>query len=174
MRNPVSRFAYSSADIGIKRSTFERSHDHKTTLSAGLLYPILCDEVLPGDTYSVDMSSLIRMSTPIHPVMDNCYLDTYWFFVPARLTWEHWKEFMGESPSDPYVDPIEYTVPRLFASETDIEAVPPKCLLDYLGIPSNINPPIGSNETIGWSALPVRGFVLYGIISLEIRTFSMR
>lgn len=113
MRNPVSRFAYSRSDIGISRTKFPRSQDHKTTLSAGLLYPLFVDEVLPGDTYSVDMSSLIRMSTPIHPVMDNCYLDTYWFFVPNRIVWDHWKEFMGESPNNPYITPTEYSVPLL-------------------------------------------------------------
>ena len=117
MRNPVSRFAYSKSDIGIKRSKFQRSFDHKTTMSAGLLYPLMFDEVLPGDTYSVDLSSLVRMSTPVHPVMDNCYLDLYFFFVPNRLVWDHWKEFMGESPSDPYISNIEYTVPQLVAPD---------------------------------------------------------
>lgn len=154
MRNPVSRFAYSSADLGMKRSNFPRSHDHKTTMSAGLLYPLLVDEVLPGDTYSIDMSSLVRMSTPIHPVMDNAFLDTYWFFVPNRIVWDHWKEFMGESPSDPYLNPVEYSVPSLYfdgTPEYDFSGVPPKSILDYLGIPSRTLP-----KKI--NALPVRGF----------------
>ena len=154
MRNPVSRFAYSSADLGMKRSNFPRSHDHKTTISAGLLYPLLVDEVLPGDTYSVDMSSLVRMSTPVHPVMDNAFLDTYWFFVPNRIVWDHWKEFMGESPTDPYINPVEYSVPSLNLGNVpshDTAGVPPKSLLDYLGIPSNTAP-----SKI--NALPVRGF----------------
>lgn len=154
MRNPVSRFAYSQADLGIRRSQFGRSHDHKTTMSAGLLYPLLCDEVLPGDTYSIDMSSLVRMSTPIHPVMDNCYLDTYWFFVPNRIVWDHWKEFMGESPDDPYINPIEYTVPALirhYIGTNDEYGIPPKSVLDYLGVPAKTQP-----KKI--NALPVRGF----------------
>lgn len=152
MRNPVSRFAYSSADLGMKRSRFPRSHDHKTTISAGLLYPILCDEVLPGDTYSVDMSSLVRMSTPIHPVMDNAFLDTFWFFVPNRIIWDHWKEFMGESPEDPYINPIEYSVPMLRAPYgTEIGVVPAKSILDYLGVPAGTIP-----EEV--SQLPVRAF----------------
>ena len=154
MRNPVSRFAYSRSDIGISRTKFPRSQDHKTTLSAGLLYPLFVDEVLPGDTYSVDMSSLIRMSTPIHPVMDNCYLDTYWFFVPNRIVWDHWKEFMGESPNNPYITPTEYSVPLLkFNPESYARdgSIPPKSLLDYLGVPAGTSP----REI---NALPVRGF----------------
>lgn len=150
MRNPVSRFAYVSSDIGMKRSQFSRNTDHKTTMSAGLLYPLLVDEVLPGDTFSVDMSSLVRMSTPIHPVMDNCFLDTFWFFVPNRIVWDHWKEFMGESPSDPYINPIEYSVPVFF--NPDLESgVAPKSLLDYIGIPQGTHPD-------DFSQLPVRGF----------------
>ena len=154
MRNPVSRFAYSQSDINIGRSRFDRTHDHKTTISAGKLYPILCDEVLPGDTYSVDMSSLIRMSTPIHPVLDNCWLDTFWFFVPNRIVWDHWKEFMGESPSDPYVNPVEYTVPAFYQNADPgggYQPIPHKSLLDYLGLPAGTAPG-------RFSQLPVRGF----------------
>lgn len=149
MRNPVSRFAYSRSDIGLKRSMFERSHDHKTTLSAGVLYPLLLDEVLPGDTYSVDMSSLVRMATPIHPVMDNCFLDTYWFFVPNRIVWDHWKEFMGESPSDPYINPVEYSVPQLTVDASI--GIPQNSILDYMGVPPQ-------TKITSVNALPVRGF----------------
>lgn len=150
MRNPVSRFAYSQASVGMSRSKFGRSQRHLTTMSAGLLYPLLVDEVLPGDTYSVDMSSLVRMSTPIHPVMDNCYLDVYFFFSPNRIVWDHWKEFMGESPSDPYLNPIEYQVPMFTAPESSI-GVPPKSILDYMGIPPQTLPQ-------EFSQLPVRHF----------------
>lgn len=157
MINPAnSRFAYVQSDLGMKRSRFDRPHTHKTTLSAGKLYPLLVDEVLPGDTYSVDTSALVRMSTPIHPVMDDCFLDIYYFFVPARITWEHWKEFMGESPSDPYVNPVEYTIPYLERRPTsDIEpqGVPAHSLLDYMGIPTGTAP-----RRI--NALPFRAFCL--------------
>lgn len=156
MRNPVSRFAYTRADIDVKRSIFDRTHDHKTTMSAGHLYPILVDEVYPGDTYSVDLSSLVRMSTPIHPVMDNCYLDTYFFFVPNRIVWDHWKDFMGESPEDPYINPIEYSVPMLSGSPPvsgrQATIVPPKSILDYMGIPA-----LTTVKEV--SQLPVRAYV---------------
>lgn len=106
---------FSAADVGItmKRSSFYRPSIHKTAFSAGKLIPLYCDEILPGDTISLDLDAVIRASTPLHPVMDNSYLDVFCFFVPNRLTWEHWKEFMGESPSDPYINPTEYSVPNL-------------------------------------------------------------
>lgn len=158
MRNPVSRFAYTRSDLDMRRSSFDRNSRHLTTMSAGKLYPLLVDEVLPGDTFSIDMSSLVRMSTPIHPVMDNCYLDTYFFFVPNRIVWDHWKEFMGESPDDPYINPIEYSVPALVPPEIQgdylynpASGVAPRSLLDYLGIPIYTRP-------TRINALPVRAF----------------
>lgn len=157
MRNPVSRFAYTQADLDVGRSIFDRTHDHKTTMSAGHLYPILVDEVYPGDTYSIDLASLIRMSTPIHPVLDNAYLDVFFFFTPYRIVWDHWKELMGESPQDPYLNSIEYSVPMLKGTEEvsgSVEAsiVPPKSILDYMGIPSGT-----TLKEI--SQLPVRAYV---------------
>ena len=68
-----------------------------TTINEGELVPIYCDEVLPGDTAKVHLNGLIRMSTPIYPIMDNCYMDTYFFFVPCRLLWEHWENMFGEN-----------------------------------------------------------------------------
>lgn len=156
MKNPVSRFAYSQADVSLKRSQFGRPQRHLTTMSAGLLYPLLVDEVLPGDTYTIDMASLIRMSTPIHPVMDNAYFDAYFFFVPNRIVWEHWKEFMGESPSEPYINPVEYSVPGIVRPQgyPDLDLsgpIPHKSILDYMGVPAGYEPSY-------INALPVRGF----------------
>ena len=142
MRSPVSRFAYTKADLDVKRSQFGRSNRHLTTMSAGILYPLLVDEVLPGDTYTIDVSSLVRMSTPIHPVMDNCFLDLYFFYSPNRIVWDHWKEFMGESPDEPYVNSIEYTVPQLYCQSPGdgLYFVTAKSVMDYMGIPSNSQP----------------------------------
>ena len=81
----------------ISRSRFKRDQNVKFTFDAGKLIPFYVDEVLPGDTFSVDTAGLVRMTTPIFPVMDNAYLDVYYFFVPNRIVWEHWKEFMGEN-----------------------------------------------------------------------------
>ena len=81
----------------ISRSRFKRDQNVKFTFDAGKLIPFYVDEVLPGDTFSVNTAGLVRMTTPVFPVMDNSYLDVYYFFVPNRIVWEHWKEFMGEN-----------------------------------------------------------------------------
>lgn len=101
----------------IGRSSFKRPFSHKTTFNTGDIVPIYAEEVLPGDTAKVHTASLIRMTTPIAPVMDNAWMDTYYFFVPRRLVWEHWREFMGENTTDAWTQEIEYTIPQLTAPE---------------------------------------------------------
>ena len=91
----------------MQRSKFVREMTHKTTFNAGDLIPIYVDDALPGDTIQMDMASCIRMSTPIYPVMDNAYIDTYFFSVPERLVWNHWKEFMGENTSSKWEQEVE-------------------------------------------------------------------
>lgn len=152
MHNPISPFTYARPNLDISRSRFKRDSDFKTTMSAGLLYPIYCDEYLPGDTFSMDLSMLLRMSTPIHPVMDDAFIDIYWFSVPNRLVWEHWKEFMGESKSDPYLSDTEYSIPQLYRGNFD-SYVPYKTVMDYMGIPAGTSPK-------SFSALPFRAFAL--------------
>lgn len=99
----------------IGRSSFKRPFSHKTTFNTGDIVPIYAEEVLPGDTAKLHTASLIRMTTPIAPVMDNAWMDTYYFFVPRRLVWEHWREFMGENTTDAWTQEIEYTIPQLTA-----------------------------------------------------------
>ena len=84
MLNGNSRFSV-APQASIERSRFDRSHSHKTTFDAGKLVPIYCEEVLPGDTVTMDLSTVCRMSTPMYPVMDNAYMDVHWFFVPYHL-----------------------------------------------------------------------------------------
>lgn len=99
----------------IGRSSFKRPYSHKTTFNTGDIVPIYADEVLPGDTAKVHTAMLVRMTTPINPVMDNAWIDTYFFFIPRRLVWEHWREFMGENTTDAWTQEIEYTIPQLKA-----------------------------------------------------------
>lgn len=101
----------------IRRSKFKRPFSHKTTMNTGSIVPIYRDEMLPGDTCSLKMSQLIRMTTPINPVMDNAWIDTYFFFIPRRLVWQHWKEFMGENTTDEWTQTVEYTIPKTEAPE---------------------------------------------------------
>ena len=108
MLSDMSRFATNPTNIDIRRSTFERNSSVKLTANVGQVIPFYVDEVLPGDTFSVDTSKVIRLQTLITPIMDNIYLDTYWFFVPNRLVWEHWREFCGENTQSAWIPSVEY------------------------------------------------------------------
>lgn len=149
-RNSESRFSH-LPEAEIQRSSFTRPFQHKTTFNAGELIPFFVDEVLPADTYSVDMATLIRMSTPIFPTMDNAYLDTYFFFVPNRLLWEHWKEFNGENSTGYWTQPVDYQIPMLKTGGMPMDK---GSLCDYFGIPT------GVEGNLEFSALPFRAYVL--------------
>lgn len=137
--------------IGLSRSKFDRSFDHKTTFNNGDLIPVYIDQtIMPGDTVKMRMSEVVRMLTPIAPVMDNAYLDTYFFFVPKRLIWDHFKRFMGENDTAPWTQTTEYTEPQITAPVNGWSA---KTLADYFGYPTQVG---------GWkaSALPFRAYCL--------------
>jgi hypothetical protein len=150
--------------LDITRSRFKRRQDVKLTLNAGKLIPFYVDEVLPGDTFSVDQAAIVRMTTPIFPVMDNCYMDIYYFFVPNRIIWEHWKEFMGEVTDNPWVQQVEYNIPQLVIKkdkDSITELAPYEgSILDYMGIPTKVikKPESGENQ-FSINALPVRAYV---------------
>lgn len=133
-----SRFSL-APQANIRRSIFDRSHSHKTTFDAGKLIPIYCEDVLPGDTVTMDMSFICRMTTPLYPVMDSAYLDTHWFFVPYRLVWDHWREFCGEN-TDPWAQDTVYEVPHSlvqgsFGGFYDHLGVPPAVECDVSILP---------------------------------------
>ena len=98
----------------IPRSSFRMQKGYKTTFDAGVLVPIYINEVLPGDTMSLNMTAFARMATPIFPIMDNLYLESFFFFVPNRLIWGNWKRFMGEQ--DNPADSISFVVPQLVSA----------------------------------------------------------
>ena len=86
--------------VSISRSKFRRPSQHKTSFNLGQIVPIYVDaDILPGDTVSLDLATLVRMSTPIAPIMDNIFVDYYAFFTPNRILWDDWKKFMGENTS---------------------------------------------------------------------------
>lgn len=99
----------------IRRSKFKRPSSHKLTFSTGRIIPIYRDEMLPGDQVKIKVSTLVRSLTPINPTMDNAWLDIYFFAIPRRLVWEHWKEFMGENNTDEWTQKTEYTIPKTTA-----------------------------------------------------------
>lgn len=131
-RMPPSKHDFSRVpQAEIQRSAFDRSFTHKTMFDSGYLVPIFRENVLPGDTHSVNVSSFIRLSTPIRPVMDNLYLDLHFWFVPWRLIWNNFQKFMGEQ-DDPG-DSTDFLIPTM-QSPTDGPAV--GSLSDYLGLPT--------------------------------------
>lgn len=137
--------------VDIQRSKFKINNDHKTTLNTGDLVPIYQSEILPGDTVKMKLSSLIRMTTPIDPVMDNAFIDFYWFFVPNRLTWDHWEEFMGENKTSYWAQQEQYQIPWVnVGAET---AWRKGDIADYMGMPIGVN-------NIGMSALYFRAYAL--------------
>lgn len=101
----------------IRRSKLKMPFRHLTSFNTGDIIPIFNKEVLPGDTFSLNESMIVRMTTPIAPVLDNAWIDTYYFFVPRRLVWEHWREFMGENNTDAWTQETEYTIPKTTAPE---------------------------------------------------------
>ena len=133
----------------IPRSKFSMEKTLKTTFDSGYLVPIMCEEVLPGDTFNVNVTMFGRLATPLFPVMDNLHLDSFFFFVPNRLVWNNWVKFMGEQ--DNPSDSISYTIPQQ-VSPTGGYAV--GSLQDYLGLPTAGQ--VGNSSTVSHSALPVR------------------
>ena len=120
----------------IQRSVFRRSHGHKTTLDqAGILYPIYVDEALPGDTFSMAASAVCRLATPLHPVMDNMYLDFHFFAVPNRILWSNWVNLCGEKSSPGSPGPETYSTPVI---QAPAEGFPAGSVYDYMGIPPGI------------------------------------
>lgn len=149
-RNAESRFALNPTRLDISRSTFDRSHSVKTTFNVGDIVPFFVDEVLPGDTFSIDTSKVVRMQTLLTPMMDNIYLDTYFFFVPNRLTWEHWKQFNGENTQSAWLPTVEYQIPQLTAPAGGWSI---GTIADYFGIPTGV-------ANISVNALPFRAYAL--------------
>lgn len=147
--------------LDITRSRFKRRQDVKLTLNAGQLIPFYVDEVLPGDTFSIDQAAIIRMTTPIFPVMDNCYMDIYYFFAPNRILWKNWKRFMGENDSGPWAQTQEYTIPQIkvVKSKTPNELLPLEgSLMDYMGIPTKVCKDEKTEFEV--NALPFRAYAM--------------
>ena len=137
----------------IPRSSFQIQTAHKTTFDSGYLIPVYVDEVLPGDTFNLKMTAFARMATPLFPVMDNMYLDSFFFFVPNRLLWSNWEKFMGaqENPGDS----IAYIVPQI---TSDTGGYPIGSVQDYMGLPTVGQ--VTAGQTVDHSALQLRAYNL--------------
>lgn len=136
----------------IPRSGFKIDSSYKTTFNAGLLIPVYCEEVLPGDTFNLRATMFARLATPIVPIIDNLYLESFFFFVPNRLVWDNWQKFCGErlAPNDS----TDYLVPKVGVNTSHVTE---GSIWDYFGIP-------GVNQVSGGLAINVLPFRAYNLI----------
>lgn len=132
----------------IPRSVFDRTHGYKTTFDAGILIPIFCDEALPGDTFRCNLTTFCRLSTPLHPIMDNMFADVFFFAIPLRLLWANFQKFMGEQINPG--DSTSYLIPQVVAGVGGFTA---GSIYDYFGLPT-----LAPNISV--SVLPFRAYNL--------------
>jgi len=130
-RPSVMRHTFSQVPKAeIPRSTFDRSHGHKTTFDAGWLVPVYIDEALPGDTFNLSMTAFARLATPIFPLMDNMFMDSFFFAVPMRLLWSNWEKFNGEQVNPG--DSTDFLIPQIVAPAGGHGS---GSIFDYMGVP---------------------------------------
>lgn len=142
-------------EMKASRTRFNRDQTVLTTFDSGKLIPFYVDEVLPGDTFNVDTSAIIRMTTPKYPVMDDAFIDFYYFYCPNRILWDDFKSFMGEVESKPWTPEKNYTVPQIKIEGS--KAIPKpldNSILDYMGVPTKVE------GTFTVNALPIRAYVM--------------
>ena len=153
-----NRFSVNPINIDISRSAFNLDHSVKWSCNVGEVIPFDIIEVLPGDTFEIDSSKVIRLQPLVAPIMDEIVLDTYWFFVPHRLVWSHWKEFMGENNSSAWAPDVEYNIPTITSPhhvEDDTYYWNVGTIADYMGLP------VGKNDYgHEYNALPFRSYAL--------------
>lgn len=131
MRSVMKHSFSNVPSVSIPRSSFDRSHGYKTTFDSGYLIPFFIDEVLPGDTFNARISFLARLATPIVPIMDNIFCETFYFFVPNRLIWDNWQKFNGEQRNP--TDSTDYLTPVLDSYVATVGS-----LSDYFGTPTGV------------------------------------
>ena len=155
-------FTLNPTSIDMKRSVFNRNSQHKTSFNLGSLIPIYMDEILPGDTVSLDVAEVIRMGTPIAPIMDNIYADIYFFFIPNRIIWNHWEQFNGQNDTTAWTQTTSYTIPKQDVGGLSSNLVGPGSLGDYFGLPLGDNSVrsgfTGIPDHVYVSELPLRAY----------------
>lgn len=140
------------------RTRFNRDQTILTTFDSGKLIPFFVDEVLPGDTFQVDTSAIIRMTTPKYPVMDDAFIDLYYFYCPNRILWDNFKKFMGEVDNEPWMPAKTYRVPQIKIQTPNPDSMPyEKSILDYMGVPTRVVK--SEKEKFEINALPIRAYV---------------
>lgn len=146
-RNSQHSFAQNPA-VNMARSQFDRSFAVKDTFDFDQLVPIFVDEILPGDTCNVNLATFCRLATPKVPIMDNLFIDYFFFFVPNRLTWNNWEKFNGAQ--DNPGDSTSFLIPQI---TTDAPTNIVGSIYDKFGIPTGI-------ASLPINALPFRAYNL--------------
>lgn len=148
-------------EMHASRTRFNRDQTILTTFDSGKLIPFYVDEVLPGDTFQVNTSAIIRMTTPKYPVMDDSFIDFYYFYCPNRIIWDNFKRFMGEADETPWKPSKTYKVPKIKIQGVTKENYGPQeaSILDYMGVPTKIVTSNTSENPVEVNALPVRAYV---------------
>lgn len=141
-------------EMKASRTRFNRDQTILTTFDSGKLIPFYVDEILPGDTFQVDTSAIIRMTTPKFPVMDDAFIDFYYFYCPNRILWDNFKQFMGEVEKTPWMPTKEYKVPTIVVQGSVSAGPMEESILDYMGVPTKIKQDFEIN------ALPIRAYVM--------------
>jgi len=151
----VMQYAFGKIQAPKKeRSLFDLSHGHKTTFDAGYLVPIMVEEVLPGDTVNLKATLFARLATPIFPIMDNLFLDTFFFFCPSRLLWDNFERFIGaQDTPDAWDTPTEYVIPQLTGEGGGV-IFGDGDIYDHMGLPIDKQFPVVGTDNP--SALPLR------------------
>ena len=166
INNPQNR-------VDKKRSVFDLSESHRIAYNEGDLVPLYIRDVLPGDTFSVSMRTVTRLSTPIKPVMDDCALDVYAFFVPNRLSWNHWEEFCGENKSGPWTDSTDWVIPSINVKfdKLDLDNDPSEIALNSLYQEMPFLDVLGYLSSVSVSSgYLVSGFAVGNILGLNAYT----
>lgn len=166
-----NRFTVNPVNLDMNRSMFNMDHSVKWSANIGECIPFECVEILPGDTVQIDTTKVIRLQPLVAPIFEEIVLDTYYFFVPNRLVWSHWKEFMGENNQSAWAPTVEYSIPTLAPPRIDPEGTtatdPRRCwnvgtIADFLGVPvgsiKNGNLTYYANAEV--NALPFRAYAL--------------
>lgn len=149
-RNTNTHFALNPTRLDMSRSIFNRDSSVKTSFNVGDIVPFFVEEVLPGDTFDITTSKVVRMPSLLTPIMDNLYLDVYYFFVPNRLCWIHWRELMGENTQSAWIPSVEYQVPQITSPAGGWSI---GTIADYFGIPTGV-------ANLSVNALPFRAYAL--------------
>lgn len=141
-------------EMKASRTRFNRDQTILTTFDSGKLIPFYVDEVLPGDTFNVNTTAIVRMTTPKYPVMDDAFIDFYYFYCPNRILWRDFKQFMGEADNTPWMPEKTYKVPEIKINGSENAQWPLEgSILDYMGVPTKIKNKFSIN------ALPIRAYV---------------